>query len=248
MCDLSAFLVQAVALAFGALILVEPLMVMSLPFAVVLRALISHERPTARGLGGSALCVAGLSLFLVVARPTPGKGTATWAEIWPAATGIAVVVAASLVAARLTRDNWRAVSFALAAGCFYGVTAASVREVTTRLHSGVLAVVTHWSPYVVIVCGITGVLLVQQALKPGALAAPVAVLTVTDPLLGIVLGILWLGETISTSAWALAAEVVGIVAVVAGVVVLAGQSAGAAAGGGSPDRSRSPEGAGALQQ
>lgn len=228
--DVTAFLVQAVALGFGALILVEPLLVMSLPFAVALRAAIRHQPPRLRGVLGSALCVAGVSLFLVVARPTPGNGPVTWAQIWPTAIGLGVAVGVSFVAAARTRGNWQAVAYAFAAASFYAVTAASMRVVTMRLGHGILAVLTHWSLYVVIGCGITGVILVQQALKAGALAAPVAVITVGDPLLSIVLGIVWLGESITTSAPAMAAEVAGIAAVVGGVVVLAGQSTGAAAG------------------
>jgi drug/metabolite transporter (DMT)-like permease len=229
--DVSAFGLQAVALAFGGLIVVEPLLVMSLPFAVGLRLLFQHENPRRRGVIGSVLCVGGLSLFLLFARPTPGHGKVTLAEAWPVAVGLAVLIAGSLTLAMLTRDNWRAIGFALSAAAFYGVTAASVKVVTTQIGHGFLAVFTSWAVYAVIVCGLSGVVMIQNALKPGALAAPVSVLTVGDPLVGVVLGILWLGESIQTSWWALTAEFSGIAAVVAGVVVLAGQSKDASAGG-----------------
>jgi uncharacterized membrane protein len=229
--DVTAFLVQAVALAFGSLILVEPLMVMSLPFAIALRAVFRHQRPTRRGILGSALCVGGLSLFLVVARPIPGSATVTWSRVWPVAIGLAAAVGVFLTMAFLTRDNRRAIGFALAAATFYGVTAAQVKVVTSQLRHGIGAVVTGWSVYAMIVCAIAGVLLTQNALKAGTLAAPVAVLTVGDPLVGILLGILWLGESITTTPWAITAEVIGLAVVVLGVVVLAGQSPAAAAGG-----------------
>lgn len=228
--DVSAFGLQAVALGFGGLIVVEPLLVMSLPFAVALRLLFQHENPRRRGVIGSALCVCGLSLFLLFARPTHGHGNVTLAEAWPVALGLAVVIAASLTLVLLTRDNWRAIGFALTAAVFYGVTAASVKVVTTQLSKGIVAVFTSWAVYAVIVCGICGVVMIQNALKPGALAAPVSVLTVGDPLVGVVLGILWLGESIQTTWWALTAQFCGIAAVVAGVVVLAGQSKTASAG------------------
>jgi hypothetical protein len=179
---------------------------------------------------GSALCVAGISLFLVMARPTTGGGPVTWAEIWPTALGLGVAVAVSLAAASRTRGNVRAVAFAFAAATFYAVAAASVRVLTMQLSHGIVAVLAHWSLYAVIVCGVAGVVLVQQALKAGDLPAPVAVITVGNPLLSIVLGVVWLGETIGTTPLAIAAQAVGIAAVVAGVVVLAGQSTEAAAG------------------
>jgi hypothetical protein len=58
-----------------------------------------------------------------------------------------------------------------------------------------------------VACAVTDVLLIQSALKAGALAAPVAVLTVGDPLLS-----------------------VGIAVIVGGVVVLAGLSTAASSG------------------
>jgi hypothetical protein len=141
--DVGAFLVQAVALAFGALILVEPLLVMSLPFAVALRALVRRQHLRRRGVLGSVLCVGGLSLFLVVAHPTPGGGPVTWAEVWPAALGLGAAVAVFLTLAFLSRGNRRAIGFALAAATFYGVTAALVKVLTTQLRQGVLATLTH---------------------------------------------------------------------------------------------------------
>lgn len=228
--DVMAFLVQAVALGFGALILVQPLLVMALPFAVALRAVVGHQPPRVRGVVGSALCVAGISLFLVMARPTTGGGPVTWGEIWPTALGLGAAVAVSLAAASRTRGNVRAVAYAFAAAIFYAVAAASVRVLTMQLSHGIVAVLAHWSLYAVLVCGVVGVILVQQALKAGDLPAPVAVITVGNPLLSIVLGIVWLGESISTAPLALAAQAVGIAAVVAGVVVLAGQSSEATAG------------------
>jgi drug/metabolite transporter (DMT)-like permease len=236
--DVTAFGLTAVALAFGGLILVEPLLVMSLPFAVGLRIALRHEHPRRREVLGSLLCVGGLGLFLLFARPRPGTATPTLADVWPAALGLAVAVGASLALALRTHDNWRAIGFALAAAGFLGVTGASVRIVMIQLHGGIVRIVTHWSLYTAILCGLVGVVFVQNALKPGALAAPVAVFTVGNPLVGVVLGLLWLDEKVTTTWPALIAESAGIAAVVCGVVVLAGESPAASAEGGDDHTSR----------
>lgn len=228
--DAFAFLLQAVALAFGALIFVEPLLVMSLPFAVLLQAWSARRRPDRRGLVGSALCVLGLSLFLLLAQPTPGEPSVTLGEVLPLAIGVAVVLAVLLGAAAATHDNLRAVAFAGAAGVVFGVTAGLTKVVISHLrHGGVLEPLHHWPLYAAILTGLSGVLLTQNALKAGALAAPVAVITLGDPLTGIAVGLLWLGERVNDGAWFVAAEAGTLVVMAAGVVVLARQSTLAAA-------------------
>ena len=119
------------ALAFGGLIVVEPLLVMSLPFAVGLRPLSARE-PAPAGRDRQRAVRRRAEHLPPAARPTPGHGKVTLAEAWPVALGLAVAIAGSLTLALLTRDNWRAIGFAPAAAAFYGATAASVEVATTR--------------------------------------------------------------------------------------------------------------------
>lgn len=227
--DALAFVLQAVALGFGALIFVEPLMVMSLPFSVLLRAWTTRQRPGRRALLGSGLCVVGLSIFLLVAQPRAGRSTFTIAEAVLLAIAVAVILAVCLAIAAKTRDNGRAVAFAAAAAAVFGVTAALTKVVTTQLQQGIFEPLQHWPIYAAALTGVTGVLLTQNALRPGALAAPVAVITVGDPLASIALGLLWLNESVNSGAWAIAAEVLTLAVMVLGVTVLARESSSVAA-------------------
>lgn len=228
--DTSAFVLQAVALSFGALLLVQPLLVLALPFGVVLRAAFAREWPQRRALRGVGLCVLGLGAFLALARPKEaGRASLEPGEALAMGIALAVLLTGFMIMASLTRRNLRAVAFALAATSLYGVTAGLTKVATGQLAQGVVVPLQHWELYAAIVTGLTGVVLTQNALEAGALAAPVAVLTLGDPLVGLAIGLLWLGETITSTPWAIGGELAAVAVITAGVVVLARQSPAVAA-------------------
>jgi len=238
--DALAFVLQAVALAFGTLLFVEPMLVMSLPFSVGLRAWSARRFPGRLGVIGSLLCLTAISVFIGVGHPTGGGSTITLGEAMWLGIAVAVILAICLGAAAMSRGNLRAVAFAAGAGTVYGVTAGLTKVVTTQLeHGGILGPLTSWELYTAIVTGVIGVLLAQNALKPGALAAPVAVIILGDPLVAIAIGLLWLGEKLNSAPWAIAVEVLMVLVMIVGIAILANQPESAAAPTG--DESENPE-------
>jgi drug/metabolite transporter (DMT)-like permease len=228
--DALAFVLQAVALAFGTLLFVEPMLVLSLPITVALRAWSARRWPGRLGVSGSLLCVFAISVFIGVGQPSGGGSTISTWEAMYLGIAVAVILACSLGAAAVTRGNLRAVAFAAGAGTVYGVTAGLTKVVTMQLeHEGILGPLTGWELYAAIVTGITGVMLAQNALKPGALAAPVAVIILGDPLVTIAIGLLWLGETLNAAPWAIAIEVLMVLLMILGIVILANQPESASA-------------------
>jgi drug/metabolite transporter (DMT)-like permease len=104
---------QLVALAFGPLVLVQPLLVTGVLFGALFSALLAHRRVDRLVVLGSLGCVAGLSAFLVLARPngTTAHRAQGWALL-PLALTLAVIVLGCLaVAARYagacTSRRWR---------------------------------------------------------------------------------------------------------------------------------------------
>ena len=78
---------------------------------------------------------------------------------------------------------------------------------------------------VVIIAEPLGFLLNQNAFQESSLIAPVlAIRTVTDPLVAIGIGLVWLNEDIASSPAAIAAELAGLAIMSAGVVALAYRS------------------------
>lgn len=220
--DVTAFGLQVLALAFGTLILVQPLLVTSLLIVVALRGLADQRSPSARTWVGSLLCCGGLSGFLLVAQPKPG-GRVFLGGIDALSLGLALIAVlfGCIFVALHNTANYRAVALALAAGILYGVTAGLAKVVTSQLSLGATVPLHQWPVYVLPVVGLLGALLNQNAFQAGALAAPIAVITVTDPITSIIVGLLWLEESIQVGAGALALEAVTLLLMVVGIALLA---------------------------
>lgn len=230
---LLAFALQAAALFYVPLILVQPVLVTGLLWYVLLLAALEHHRPDGPIVLESLLCLAGLSAFLLIAAPGagPSRGLdSVRAGIWLAAGLIVTVAVCLLLATRLGR-RWRPLPLATAAGACYGVTAGLISSLSHSFSEGPIAVLGHWQTYGVVVLGPVGVLLSQNAYQAGPLGAPaLATFTVTDPLVSIAVGLLWLNERIRTDLWSVLGEIASLGALIAGVFLLARRAPRADAG------------------
>lgn len=230
------FALQGVALATGPIALVQPVLVTGVLFAAATGFVLKRRDRLRRGHGidsprsdidgrfvlGLLATAGGLAAFLAVARPTPGHGLLTFGQVLPLGVGLAVVVFGCVSLALRTSGTARSLALALASGIDYGVTAAIAKVTISQLQDGPIAVLTHWSLWVLMVIGPLGFLLNQHAFREGQLVSPVvAVITVTDPLVGIAVGLLWLGESVRGSPGAVAGEVAGLALMAAGVWVVA---------------------------
>ncbi len=249
--SVGGFALQGVALATGPIALVQPVLVTGVLFAAAAGFLLDRRDDPQRGRSIDPVfvlallsTVCGLAVFLAVARPVPGKGLLTLGQVLPLAIGLGVLVFGCVSLAFRTSGTARSLALALATGIVYGVTAAVAKVTISMLHEGLVAVLTHWSLWVLVVIGPLGFLINQHAFREGALVSPVvAVITVTDPLVGIAVGLLWLGERIRGGPGAVAGEVAGLALMAAGVWVVASRAphlTGAKAEGGPAQRARRP--------
>lgn len=216
-------LLQFVALSNGPLILVQPLLVTGLLFAVVIRGLIAGRQPPGHVVAGAILCGAGVAAFLVLAQPSRGTDWLTLREALPLAVGLAVVLALSLAIAARYPGRIRAATLASATGVLYGVTAGVAKLAVGLLRSsGVPALLTHWPLYAVIVLGPVGFLLNQNAFQADRTMAPaLSIIIITDPLVGIGVGVLWLNERLQSGLAAITGQVLALAALALGVWLLA---------------------------
>ena len=231
--NVAAFALQVVALSFGSLAVVQPLLVFDLVFAVLIgRTLLFDPKmfPAGAkrwdpvlfaGVGAATLGVAG---FLVIGRPTAGRANVGFSVLLPLALGLVVLVGGCLaVAAR--NENLRPLALALGCGFCYGVAAFSVKLVTTEAGGGAARVFTNWPIYMLAVTGPVGFILNQDAFQQGRFLAPVqAILTTTDPVISIGLSVLWLGSRLQSSPAAIAGVVVSLLIMTAGIVITAHQA------------------------
>jgi hypothetical protein len=228
--NLIGFALQVVALNFGSLALVQPILVCDLVFAVLILWFVRRRpgtgpagpaRQTGIVFAGVAATVIGLAGFLAIGRPSSGTSQVSLGALPPLAVGLVVVVGGCLaVAAR--NLSLRPLALALACGVSYGVAAFSVKLLTAEFGGGLSEVFTNWPVYVFAVAGPAGFVLNQDAFQQGRFLAPVqAVITAADPVISIVLGILWLNVRLRSSPADIAGVVVSLLLMITGIVLTA---------------------------
>jgi drug/metabolite transporter (DMT)-like permease len=216
----AGFLLQAVALSFGTLALVQPLLIAELPLTMIGSAFVFGSRLGSREWTAIAAMTGGLALALATASPTGGAPDLPTIR-WIIGIGCTVAgIAALLVLGLRGEGAGRAAYLGIATGAAFGLTAALMKAVTTAFGRGAVEGFTSWQLYLMIACGIGAMFLLQSALQAGRLAASQPGLTITDPVVATVWGIVLFGETFRTGGF-LVAELVGIAAIGAGVIVLA---------------------------
>jgi drug/metabolite transporter (DMT)-like permease len=214
---------QILALHFGSLAVVQPLIVLSLLFAVVIAAFTIRHRPPDRVmLIGAACCAGGVGGFLATARPTGGAAVASPSAPLPLGTALVAMVGACLAAARWGPRRVRPLWLALACGVDFGVNAFLLKIVPATLPAGFANPLRQWPLYMLVVVIPAGFVLNQNAFQAGELIAPVlAVITTADPLVSITLGYFLLHENIASTPTALASETASLAVMTGGIVALA---------------------------
>lgn len=232
---------QVTALHFGALALVQPLLVLSLLFAVAIAvaARRRYHAPDGAMLAGVLCSAAGIASFLAVGRPGGGHRTVTVDAALPLVTSLAAVLAACLAGTRWGPRRLRAVWLAIACGADFGVTAFLLKVVPDMLPQGFGDPLRQWPFYLVVVVGPLGFLLNQSAFQAGSLIAPVlAIITALDPLVSIGIARVWLDESFASSPLDLAIEALSLTVMTGGIVALAHRAPQVARNAVGPDASQ----------
>jgi drug/metabolite transporter (DMT)-like permease len=220
--QVGGWVLQAAALDRGALVVVQSLTTLSLVFALPLGAWLTHQRITAKVVGGAAAVLVGIVLFLSVGSPAGGTNQPSAAAWWAAClVTLALVLLVAGVGLR-EKGARRALLFGAAAGLGFGLQAAVTKVFVGELGHGVVALLTTWSTYVLIASALSGFVLQQSALKTGVLAPAMASSNAVTLLSSVVLGISVFGETLAHGNGRLAPAVIGLGAAFVGIVVLAG--------------------------
>lgn len=219
--DAAALVLQYLALGRASIVLVQPLLVTGLLFALGLSDILARRIPTRVDSVGALGIVLGLAGFLVLADPGPATidaGPLAWAMLGSVTT--AVVGLALLASRKLARA--RAPLLGLAAGVSGGVTGALLQAFALDVGAhGWLRSALHWEPWVLIAVGAVTLGLSQLAFSSGDLAHSLPALAVADPVTGVVVGVVVLGQQIPTSPLTLGGAALALVVMAAGVVVLA---------------------------
>jgi hypothetical protein len=222
------FVCQAIALGIGRMVIVQPLLVATIVFALPLGRVI-EKRPIKRtDMIGAALVTVGLGALLIVSKTSAGEDDASLRS-WTVIGGGAIAVAVLLFAlARGRTSIVRAGMLGTAAGILFGLAAALTKTTVSMFDDGLGAVLWDWHVYALVIVSVAAFWLEQAALQTGALAAAVATTMAFDPLSSLVFGIVLFDEALHESAVGYVISFLSLATALAGLVILA-RAKGAAA-------------------
>lgn len=233
----AAFLLHAAALQSGKLLVVQPLLMSSLLFALPASALLERRRPSIAEWGWALLLIVGLVAFLGFARPTAGTTLPALSVFVPALAIAAACSAASVFLGGIPLRRYRPALFGLATGIAYGIVAALIKYVVGIGVSDPLRLLTGWPLYVLVAVGACAVVLNQTAYQAGALASALPALTLADPVTAALIGVVAFGEQFATTPVALIGQVVGaLIAATAALRLARREAEDVTTGRGGPDR------------
>ena len=209
-----AIVCQLSALAVAPLIVVQPLGAIALVITTLLNAQISGHKPTRRSLIAIAACVGGIFVFVTIA--------ALFATEKPVSSGQLITILVLLAVVTLVfaglwvwlRKRMGALFYITAAGVIYGFVATLAKVVIERIKDNDFDGLTFLCLAALIVGAIVGAYFVQSAYASGPPDLVVAGLTVIDPIVAILIGLIVLQEVAGAPLWVyIAFAVVGAVAV-----------------------------------
>lgn len=222
----AGYALQAAALGLGSLLLVQPLLVLSLLFALPLGARFSHRSISSREWLWAATLTASVAVLVVVGDPKPGVERAEarhWALI--CLVGIPVVFAC-VIAGQRSSGPRKALLLGVAGGTLFGVAAVLTKGAVHLATRGVVPLFTSPEPYALVVVAACATTLQQSAFQAGALQASLPATTVMEPVVASALGFLVLGEYLAADRDVTGVLIVSVLVMVAATVALARSSAG----------------------
>jgi drug/metabolite transporter (DMT)-like permease len=239
--DIGSYVFLAAALDKGSVLLVMSLQVTALLFALPIYARVTRRAITVREWMWALVLVVALALVIAVGDPTGGQQRAplhTWVVV-------ALVMGPPLVLCLLGARIW---STRPAAALLLAAVAGSLLAAFAVLMKGVVDILEHgpalWRTpelYAWVFCGVAGMIYHQSAYRAGALTASLPTIIVAKPIVGAVLGIAVLRETLDAGGLEWFVIAVAAVAVVVATVGLArGEAASVTAGAGRDVRIADP--------
>jgi drug/metabolite transporter (DMT)-like permease len=217
---LVTFALQASALRFGDLTVVQPILTVELLFLIAILAVVFHRHVGWREVLSAAGIVAGLSGFIVAAAPSRGHGI-PGSQAW-GTVSILVAGAAALLVVGAQRGPrwWRAAAFGAAAGSLFAYNASLTKATTTLISRGWGHVFGHWEPYAIGLTGLLGFFLLQNALHAGPIAASRATMLMVNPVVSVLIGAFVFDEHLRAGPGFVVAEVLSLLVMLTGAYVL----------------------------
>ncbi|HWS49705.1 MAG TPA: DMT family transporter [Microbacterium sp.] len=216
-----AVICQLAALVQAPLIVVQPLGAIALVITTLLNARISGHSPTGKSITAIACCVGGIFLFVFFAAIFATEKEVTDTGLFTILAVLLVVIIILGACWLVLRHRMRALFYVIGAGVLYGFVATLAKVVIKRVQAGNFEWITVVCVIALIAAAAVGAYFVQTAYSSGPPDLVIAGLTVVDPLIAVLIGMIVLGEAAAAPWWVLIIFAVAGAIAVWGVVNLA---------------------------
>ncbi len=235
--DIAGFGVQAWALASGSLLLVQPLLVTTVLFAMPLGAWSDQRGLTSREWIWSGVLVASLVAFVVLGQPTAGLERPPFTSWIPVLVLSTPVVALCVLSARsLPHGTRRSLCLAVAAGLLLGLSAPLTKGAIEAFSDGFGGGLLTWELAAMALTASLGTFWQQSSYQAGDVQTSLPTVSVLKPVVAMALGLTAYQETLQIDGPADLLLIAALAGMVAATVRLGRLAAPALQGSPSPAR------------
>lgn len=213
-----AIVFQLGSLSLSPITIVQPIGVVGLVITSVLNARMSGVKLGKRVTASIALAVVSIAIFVSVAAVNVADREVTDGKLIAILVVFAVVFMCAIAAFLLLRHRGIALVYIVGAGVLYGFVATFAKVVISRIQQGEFDWLTWVCVASLALGGLLGTYFVQNAYSSGPPDLVVAGLTVIDPIIAVLIGIVILGEAAGAPAWAYVVFCITGVTAVIGVI------------------------------
>ena len=246
---IAGYVFQVTALAFGTLLLVQPLLVMKLMLTLPLAAKVNGRRISRSEMIWSVALTFAVATLVLLGKPTAGS-TDIPTYLWGWALAAGGVVTCGLYAAAVQwpntgtgagggsdtkqrgvlRQNPKALLLGTATGWLYGFVALLSKSVVdTYVNGGLVQLLLSWELWLLVALAVIGVGLQQAAFNAGPLQASLPAMTVVEPIVAFSLGYIVLGERFQAVGVQWVALFIALATMISATIALAARPAEATA-------------------
>jgi drug/metabolite transporter (DMT)-like permease len=218
---LLGYATQGAALDRGKLVVVQPLMVTTIVWALPLGHWLTHQLVNARQVLGAGVVVVGLALFVLIGDPDAGVDQAKTRNLVIATLVITAIVVALLLWLRTkSAPAVRAAVLGVCAGFFFGLSASFAKPVINDLHVSLGDAAGAWQTWALLGFGFVAFVIQQLSLATGQLAPAMAAVSVANPAVSVILGILLFEERLTRPGWHVLVALAALLAALGGAVLI----------------------------
>ena len=216
---LAGYVFQAGALDRGRLSVIQPLLVSTVVFALPLGYVLTRQHVGRREVRGAVAIVIGLGLFVSFGDPAGGNTSASNAQ-WAITIAVLSLVCVLMLAFGGGGLSRKAAVYGTVAGILFGLSSSLAIPTLDYLHQSVGTMLSHWECYALAAAGLLGFVVQQVSLGTGRLAPAVATVSVANPVVSVLIGIVLLDERLSRPAWHVLVAVIGLGLTFVGAIVI----------------------------